>query len=145
MNDKKALQEAILVFMKEHKKVSFQVSDISEGMGLTSAADFKVLVSSLAEMEREGKLFLNKKGNFKLPSNDPVLTGTFRASDRGFGFVAIEDEEKDIYIPPNMTNFALDGDKVTVDIIKPAEPWSDKGAEGKIKAIIERKIPQLIE
>ncbi|WP_034538223.1 ribonuclease R [Carnobacterium inhibens] len=144
MNDKKTLKEAILVFMNEQKKVSFQVSDISEGMGMTSAADFKILVSSLAEMEREGKLFLNKKGHFKLPSNDPVLTGIFRASDRGFGFVAIEDEDKDIYIPPNMTNYALDGDKVTVDIIKPAEPWSDKGAEGKIKAIVERNFTQLV-
>ncbi|MEK6189782.1 MAG: ribonuclease R [Carnobacterium alterfunditum] len=144
MKDKKALQEAIIVFMSEHKKISFQVSDISEGMGMTSAVDFKILVSSLAEMEREGKLFLNKKGHFKLPSNDPVLTGIFRASDRGFGFVAIEDVEKDIFIPPNMTNYALDGDKVTVDIIKPAEPWSDKGAEGKIKAIIERNFTQLV-
>ncbi|SIN97734.1 RNAse R [Carnobacterium alterfunditum] len=144
MNDKKTLQEAIIVFMSEHKKISFQVSDISEGMGMTSAVDFKILVSSLAEMEREGKLFLNKKGHFKLPSNDPVLTGIFRASDRGFGFVAIEDVEKDIFIPPNMTNYALDGDKVTVDIIKPAEPWSDKGAEGKIKAIIERNFTQLV-
>lgn len=144
MKNKETIKEAILVFMKEQKKISFQVKEISEGMELTSSADFKLLVSTLAEMEREGTVFLNKKGQFKLPTEEPVLSGTFRASDRGFGFVSIEGEEDDVYIPPNHTNFALDGDTVTIEIIRPAQPWLEKGAEGRVKAIIERKFTQLV-
>ncbi|WP_192987610.1 ribonuclease R [Carnobacterium mobile] len=144
MKNNQTIKEAILVYMKEQKKMAFKVKDISEGMGLTGSTDFKLLVSSLAEMEREGTVFLNKKGEFKLPTEEPILSGTFRASDRGFGFVSIEGEEDDIYIPAHQTNFALDGDTVTIEIIRPAEPWFDKGAEGRVKAIIERKFTQLV-
>ncbi|WP_034551132.1 ribonuclease R [Carnobacterium funditum] len=144
MKNNQTIKEAILVYMNGQEQKAFKVKKISEGMALTSSADFKMLVSTLAEMEREGTVFLNKKGEFKLAEKDAVISGIFRASDRGFGFVSIEDEENDIYIPMNQTNFALDGDIVTVDIIRPAEPWFDKGAEGRVKAIIERKFTQLV-
>lgn len=144
MENRQTLKEAILVYMKENKRIAFSVKEISEGMGLTGSSDFKALVKALAELEREGSLFLNKNGQFKLPTKDPVLTGTFKASDRGFGFVSIEDEDQDIFIPPNQTNFALDGDKVTVDITRIAEPWNDKGPEGYVKAVVERNFTQLV-
>ena len=144
MKNNRTIKEAILVYMNEQDQMAFKVKQISEGMKLTSSVDFKMLVSTLAKMEREGTVFLNKKGEFKLAEKDAVLSGVFRASDRGFGFVSIEDQEDDIYIPNNQTNFALDGDIVTVDILRPAEPWFDKGAEGRVKAIIERKFTQLV-
>lgn len=144
MTSKEVLKQTILVYMSEHKAVSFEIKDLSEGLDKTSAKDFKELVTTVAEMEREGQLFLTRSGKLKLPSKDPVLSGIFRASDRGFGFVSIEDEEEDVYIPPNRTNFALDGDKVSVDIVNPAEPWKDKGPEGKITAILERNLTQLV-
>ncbi|MCA9766188.1 MAG: ribonuclease R [Carnobacterium sp.] len=144
MKNNQTIKEAILVYMNEQDQMSFKVKELSEGMKLNSSADFKMLVSTLAEMEREGTIFLNKKGEFKLAEKNAVLSGVFRASDRGFGFVSIEDEENDIYIPINQTNFALDGDIVTVDILRPAEPWFDKGAEGRVKAIVERKFTQLV-
>lgn len=144
MTNKQNLKEAILAYLEGSTKKSFAVKDISEGMGLTSAADFKMLVGALAKMEREGSLKLNKKGHFKLPTKKPVLTGIFRANDRGFGFVSIEDEDDDIYIPQGHTNFALDGDLVTVDITRVAEPWRDKGAEGVVDSIVERNFHQLV-
>ena len=144
MKNNQTIKEAILIYMKEQDQMAFKVKQLSEGMNLTSSADFKMLVSTLAEMEREGTVFLNKKGEFKIAEKDAVLSGIFRASDRGFGFVSIEDEENDIYIPMNQTNFALDGDIVAIEILRPAEPWFDKGAEGRVKAIIERKFTQLV-
>ncbi|SEL29897.1 RNAse R [Carnobacterium iners] len=144
MKNNQTIKEAILVYMNEQDQMAFKVKELSEGMKLTSSVDFKMLVSTLADIEREGTVFLNKKGEFKLAEKAGVLSGIFRASDRGFGFVSIEDEENDIYIPNNQTNFALDGDIVTIEITRPAEPWFDKGAEGRVKAIIERKFTQLV-
>ncbi|MER2181055.1 MAG: ribonuclease R [Desemzia incerta] len=144
MTSKEVLKQAILVYMNENKAISFEIKDLSEGLNKTSAKDFKELVTTVAEMEREGLVFLTRSGKLKLPKEDPVLSGIFRASDRGFGFVSIEDEEQDLYIPPNKTQFALDGDKVTVDVTHPAEPWNDKGPEGKITAILERNLTQLV-
>lgn len=144
MTKEQTLKDTILLYMTEHPKTAFEMKDISEGMGFDAADDYKLLVQTIAAMEREGMLFLTKSGKIKLPRKDPLLVGTFRASDRGFGFVAVEDEEKDIYIPPNGTNFALEGDKVSIDITKPSEPWSDKGPEGKVKSILERNFTQIV-
>lgn len=144
MSNKENLKKAILVYMNEHEAVSFEIKELSEGLEKSSAKDFKELVTTVAEMEREGQLFLTRSGKLKLPKKDPVLSGIFRASDRGFGFVSVEDEEVDIFIPPNQTNFALNGDKVSIDIVNPAEPWNEKGPEGKITAILERGLTQLV-
>ena len=40
---------------------------------------------------------------------DLLIEGTFRANERGFGFVTIDPEEPDVYIPKEATNFAMDG------------------------------------
>lgn len=144
MISKEALKKAVVVYMNENKAVSFEVKELSEGLKLTSAIEFKELVTTIAEMEREGQLFLTRSGKLKLPNPEPILSGTFSASDRGFGFVAIEGEEQDIFIPPNKTLFALNGDTVAVDIVRPSEPWNDKGPEGKIAAVLERHMTQMV-
>lgn len=43
-------------------------------------------------------------------------TGTFTAHHRGFGFVTIEGREDDLFIPPDDTGDAMDGDTVQVII-----------------------------
>ena len=64
------------------------------------------------------------------------ITGKFIANERGFGFVEIDDEKKDIFIPPNMTNGAMTGDTVLAKIVS-AEGEGHR-AEGKIVEIIKR-------
>ena len=66
------------------------------------------------------------------------LIGTFRANEKGFGFVVPEDEneEKDIFIPGKNINGALNEDVVEVEILK--EGNSSKNSEGKIIRIVRR-------
>lgn len=75
---------------------------------------------------------------------DLLIEGTFRANERGFGFVTIDPEEPDVYIPKEATNFAMDGDTVLIDVIQHADPFSDRGAEGKVKEIKERAVSQVV-
>ena len=47
--------------------------------------------------------------------------GIFRNTERGYGFVEFEDDEKeDVFIAPRMCKDALNGDKVQFVIINPA-------------------------
>lgn len=144
MTQKDNLKEAVLLFMQEDNRAAFEVNDISEGMDMTSFADFKKLVNVLAELEREGRVFLNKKGKFKIQKPQPILKGTFHSSTRGFGFVEVEEDVDDIFIPPNKTRFAMEGDLVTFDIQKEAEPWDNRGAEGIITGIVEHGTTNLV-
>ncbi len=71
------------------------------------------------------------------------IEGIFRANEKGFGFVELEDEEKeDIFIPANSTNGALNGDKVQIVIFKPKE--GDKRAEAKVVKILEREKDKIV-
>ncbi len=68
--------------------------------------------------------------------------GTFRKNQKGFGFVKIENKEEEIYIAKENTNYALNGDKVLVEIIENEE--ENKKAEGKIKQIIKHEKNTLV-
>ncbi len=88
----------------------------------------------LDQMISQGKLMLDQQGRYKVPG-DNVKVGTFSGTQRGFGFVALEGETQDIFIPEVATKGALHGDKVMV-IVK--EEQTGKRKEGAIVNIIER-------
>ncbi|MGG5341091.1 ribonuclease R [Enterococcus sp. AZ192] len=141
---KQTIKENILFFMENHSKKSFSMEEIAEGLKLQKSADFKLLVQTVAAMEREKSVEFTKKGKIKLPQKDVTVEGVFRANERGFGFVTIDPEEADVYIPKEAVNFAMDGDTVAIDIVQTADPFSDRGAEGKIVEIKTRAITQVV-
>ncbi|GGC78480.1 ribonuclease R [Enterococcus wangshanyuanii] len=141
---KQTIKEKILFFMENHSKKSFSMEEIAEGLKLQKSADFKLLVQTVAAMEREKSVEFTKKGKIKLPQKDVTVEGVFRANERGFGFVTIDPEEADVYIPKEAVNFAMDGDIVAIDIVQAADPFSDRGAEGKIVEIRTRAITQVV-
>lgn len=71
--------------------------------------------------------------------NVDVVTGTISIHPRGFGFVSLDDPslyDKDVFIPRHLTENAVDGDRVEVEI----NPFShsEKGPEGKVHTVVER-------
>ena len=51
----------------------------------------------------EGKVELTQKGKY-VKASGRFLTGVYTGNSRGFGFVTVEGEEEDIYIPEENTN-----------------------------------------
>ncbi|WP_207696557.1 ribonuclease R [Enterococcus sp. DIV0212c] len=141
---KQTIKEKILFFMENQTKKSFSMEEIAQGLQLEKSADFKLLVQTIAAMEREKLVEFNKKGKIRLPQKNGSIEGTFRANERGFGFVTIDPEEADVYIPKEAVNYAMDGDIVAIDIVQPADPFSDRGAEGKVVEIKTRAITQVV-
>ncbi|MBO0438843.1 ribonuclease R [Candidatus Enterococcus ikei] len=141
---KQTIKEKILFFMENQTKKSFSMEEIAQGLQLEKSADFKLLVQTIAAMEREKLVEFNKKGKIRLPQKNGPIEGTFRANERGFGFVTIDPEEADVYIPKEAVNYAMDGDIVAIDIVQPADPFSDRGAEGKVVEIKTRAITQVV-
>lgn len=140
---KETLKEKIIFFIESSRKKSFSMEEIAQGLGLEKSEDFKLLVQTIAQMEREQTVVFTKKGKVKLPLQPILVEGTFRANERGFGFVTIDPEEDDIYIPKEATGYAMDGDTVAIDIIKTADTAMDRGAEGKVVEIRKRATTQL--
>lgn len=140
---KETIKTQIIRFIEENSKKSFSMEQLAEGLKLHKSKDFKLLVQTIAVMEREHTIEFTKKGKIRLPQEEIALEGTFHSHERGFGFVSVDGEE-DIFISPEQTGFALNGDRVKVDILRPADPFAKKGAEGKIISIEERASSQVV-
>ena len=142
--EKKTIKTEIVEELKENTKSSLSMEELAELLNMRKSADYKLLVKTVAQLESEKVVEFNKKGRIKLPFQPIEVEGIFRRNERGFGFVTIDPEEPDIFIPKEATNFAMDGDIVMIDIQKTADLFSDRGAEGRVVSIKERKIQQLV-
>lgn len=78
----------------------------------------------LHELMMEGRIEVSKRGKYA-KTEEKFLTGTFIGNARGFGFVEVEGEEKDIFIPESQIGGAMHGDLVQISLL------SEKAAEGK--------------
>ena len=94
-------------------------------------ADFHEVIDSLIH---DGKIMIDNRGLLKA-SSDQLKVGVFSGTAKGFGFVMIEGEKEDIFIPENATKGAMNGDKVQVEI---TELKTGKRREGRIVSILER-------
>lgn len=75
-----------------------------------------------------------KKGQF--------FIGKYIANERGFGFVEIVDNDKDVFIPPNNSKGAMTGDDVSIRITESAD--ENQRAEGKVTEILKRNTETVI-
>lgn len=137
------LKKAIIQQLKEAKQ-ALSVEELYQRLGFQHSNEFKDLVKTIAIMEQEASIEMTRKGKLRLPQAEVVLEGTFRANERGFGFVTIDEEEPDIFIPKGKTLFALNGDKVKVELLKTPNPWEDKAAEGQVIEIVEHAVSELV-
>ena len=72
----------------------------------------------------------------------PNIEGIFRANEKGFGFIEIENQEEDLFVPAKHVNGALNGDIVRVLITKPKE--GTKKVEAKVIKIVKRERETLV-
>jgi len=82
----------------------------------------------------EGKLALDEKGRYSAAEAN-MKTGTFSGTMRGFGFVIVEGEDNDIFVPENATNGAMHNDIVMVNV---KEEKTGKRSEGEVVRVLER-------
>lgn len=88
----------------------------------------------------EGKVSLSKRGKYGKPESF-VLVGIFTGNAKGFGFVTIEGQDQDIYIPADKTGGAMHGDRVQITA---SAARSGKRAEGAVVRVLERANATLV-
>ena len=125
-------KETITQFINDENYVPMRKKDIAAVLGIPKS-DMDELSAILSELESEGKIILSSKNRYIAVDSSDVISGIFDATMRGFGFVC-RDGEDDIFIPPDDTKGAMDGDTV---LVRKAHPKSnEKRPEGKILKII---------
>jgi len=85
----------------------------------------------LKKLEKEGKI-ISKGKKFALPGKAGYIRGIFDGKRDGYGFLMPSSGMKDLFVPPNDTFTALNGDLVLAKITKKSR--------GRLKARIEEVI-----
>lgn len=106
-----------------------------------SDSDKKKVEDALNELVTEGKITITNKGKYKKLDNN-LLVGTYIGNKKGFGFVSVEGEKEDYFVPAKYTLDAFHNDKV---VIKPeATARQGKRKEAQIVQILERGLNTIV-
>lgn len=97
----------------------------------------------LYKMEESYDVGLTKKGKITRPSDVGIFKGIFSASTRGdFGFVVTD--KGDFFIPPKLTQGALNGDEVAIKKIEMSSKFYGKGNEAEVIKVTKRSLESYI-
>ncbi len=97
----------------------------------------------LQELVNEGKLSVTEKGKYIKGSgkNTAFIRGTFVSNARGFGFVEVEGEEDDYFIPQDMVNGAFHKDIVEIVVLPES---GGKRKEAKVVKVVEHGTTKIV-
>jgi len=95
---------------------------------------------AIEQLRAAGHVFIGAKNLITLPPLASVITGTFRANPKGFGFIIPLDSNVhgDLFIPAKYVSNAMTGDIVTAKVLKKGARAGQMRYSGKITEVIQR-------
>ena len=129
----------------------FTISSIIDNLNQSDGLEFKRLCRSLKITKKSDKDKLhialkalekleiinkNQDNEYIHTKNSTHIVAKIRCSSKGYCFAVREQNKEDIYIKENLLNYAWNGDKVLVRIIK--EAYRRRSPEGIVDCILER-------
>ena len=132
-------KKVIYDFICDDFYVPMKVKEIATVLQV-SKEQRRELQEVLDALVEEGKITLSKRGKYS-KGQAKRITGTFQANIRGFGFVMVEGEDEDIFIPGENVNGAFQGDEV--ECIITGAPGG-KRKEGKIVRIVSHQVKKIV-
>jgi len=126
-------KDTILKFLDDDRFPPVNTDDIIIMLEIPQE-DKSELEKILFELTENGDIVLTSKKKYATPRKLGYASGKFSANERGFGFVIHDDG--DIFIPPDKTDSAMNGDTVLVQVSSSSK--SSMHREGKILRILKR-------
>lgn len=139
MGDFSKRKQIVYQFICDEMYVPMKIKELAIVLGVKKE-DRPVLEEILLELQEEGKITISKRGKYS-KSEEKQIVGTFTAHPKGFGFVSIEGEDEDIFIPEAKVGDALHMDKVQV-VVSPQA--TGRRREGTIVKVLERGMKQIV-
>ena len=128
-------KKAIYEFMCSDLYVPMKQKELAALMNVPRS-EREELAQVLDGLVEEGRIECSKKGKYS-KAERKARNGVFTGNIRGFGFVTVEGEPEDIFIPEAYVNGAMHGDFVQVELL-PGKAESGKRREGKVAKVLER-------
>jgi len=131
------LRDEILDFFKKNKEKSFNYKQLAAALNVDDVELRKLIFSLLNSLTSEGYLKEIQRGQFKLvPSEvDQELIGVIEITQRGAGYVSVNDLKGDVYISSKYCDRVINGDKVAIQLFTNSK---SRKPEGKILRVLDR-------
>ncbi len=133
------MKDRILNILKENDKAytAFELKDI---LGINTTEEMENMLKVLGELESDLTIYHTNKDKYMALEYSHLKKGKISVSEKGFGFVLMEDEE-DIHVDKDHLNGAVDGDLVIVEITN-----KNTGAkkEGRVLRIASRNYGPIV-
>ena len=127
------MKDKILNILKREDK-AYTLNELSDAIGIYTTGETEELLRILNELENNLTIYHTNKDKYMALEFSHLKKGKIEVSEKGYGFVLMEDEE-DIHISHENLNGAIDGDFVIAEVIN-----KNTGAkkEGRILRIASR-------
>ena len=126
--------------MRSEFYVPMKAKELASFFQLTKA-ERSDLQKVLEELLKEGRIEQTQRGRYVACEKKQNI-GIFTGHPRGFGFVTIEGEEQDIFIPEQERGKAFHQDTVKIAIIKDGK--GGRRREGKILEVLSHGITEVV-
>ncbi|HEX7328274.1 MAG TPA: ribonuclease R [Casimicrobiaceae bacterium] len=90
-------------------------AELAAKLGLSGRAK-RALEAPLAELERAGRLFVNRKGELCVAAKLDLVTGTIQGHPDGFGFLVPDAGGDDLFLSPAEMRKVLHGDRASAKV-----------------------------
>ena len=133
------MKERIIELLKEN--TSLTIMEINDKLLLTTISEYQNLQSTLDDLVSDGILYYSdRKKKYLLLENSHLIKGILILNEKGFGFIEIGKDVKDVYVNEKNINGAIDGDLVLFEYLN-----KDKDRpEGKIIKVIKRNYDPVV-
>ncbi len=138
-NKYESRKKRLYEFMCDDLYVPMKIKELAVMLDVKKAQR-PLLEQMLKELLEEGKITVSKRGKYA-KSEEKRTSGIFLANARGFGFVSVEGEEQDIFIPEAETHGAMHMDAVEIVILPQT---GGKRREGSVLKILERGMTRVV-
>ncbi len=126
----------ILVILQKNSSKSFSWKQIAEKLKATSTEMRNDIIASLTKLVKQSHIEQTSQGHFQAPQEATYYhQGVVDMASGGNAYVVCEDLPQDVFVPNNLLNKALHGDRVEVYVF----PRRREKLEGEITQVLERK------
>ena len=126
----------ILVILQKNSSKSFSWKQIAEKLKATSTEMRNDIIASLTKLVKQSHIQQTSQGHFQAPQEATYYhQGVVDMASGGNAYVVCEDLQQDVFVPNNLLNRALHGDRVEVYVF----PRRREKLEGEITQVLERK------
>ena len=137
----KQRKKMLTELMNDKSYVPMKAKELAVLLGLPKSQRGE-LTEVLDILVEEGKIGISKKGKYGKPEVFSI-NGIYSGHPKGFGFVAVEGMEQDVFIPEDKTGAALHGDHVQI-VVETQGQGNGRRAEGSVIRVLEHANKEVV-